>query len=67
MKAVLLSVIPALMLLCSCTPDSRMGMQVPSPETHPVAGTIPDGDPFNPDTPLPPPGPDIPDTDPARL
>ena len=51
--------------------DDRMGMAVPSPDTKPTAGTIPSGDPFNPDE---PPGPVDPtdqddpwSNDPARL
>lgn len=37
----------------SCTEDTVMGMTVPAPGTKPNAGTIPDGDPFNPDNPGP--------------
>ncbi len=48
-------------LLCSlllslslgCT-DARMGMLVPPPDNHPAVGTIPGGDPFNPDNPVTP-------------
>ncbi|MBQ3723389.1 MAG: hypothetical protein II851_06730 [Bacteroidales bacterium] len=51
-------------LLCSlllslslgCT-NYRMGMLVPPPDSHPAVGTIPGGDPFNPDDPVTPPDP----------
>ena len=46
-------------LLYACSPDKTLsGMMVPAPGTKPNVGTIPDGDPFNPDDPTPPgPGP----------
>ena len=44
-----------LFLAQGCT-DDRMGMAVPNPDNKPSSGEIPNGDPFNPDTP-PPPGP----------
>ena len=42
----------------ACSPDKVMGMVVPNPNTKPTTGTIPGGDPFNPDAPV---GPDVPD------
>ncbi len=45
-------------LLGACSPDKVMGMVVPNPNTKPTTGTIPGGDPFNPDAPV---GPDVPD------
>ena len=45
-------------LLNACSPDKTLtGMVVPDPGTKPNVGTIPDGDPFNPDDPTPTPGP----------
>ena len=45
-------------LLSACSPDKTLtGMVVPEPGTKPNVGTIPDGDPFNPDDPTPTPGP----------
>ena len=41
-------------LLASCSSDKTLGMVVPNPSTKPSTGTIPDGDPFNPDAPTPP-------------
>ena len=45
-------------LLNACTPDKTLtGMVVPDPGTKPNVGTIPEGDPFDPDAPTPTPGP----------
>ncbi|MBQ6197860.1 MAG: hypothetical protein IJK44_01320 [Bacteroidales bacterium] len=49
----LVAIASAVFALCSCTGDTVMGMTVPNPGTKPTAGTIPDGDPFNPDSPGP--------------
>ena len=49
----LVAIASAAFALCSCTGDTVMGMTVPNPGTKPTAGTIPDGDPFNPDSPGP--------------
>ncbi len=62
-------------LLYACTPDKTLGgMIVPAPGTKPSVGTIPSGDPFNPDAPDTPDTPDAPDdpmseivNNPARL
>ena len=49
-------------LLNACSPDKTLGgMVVPAPGTKPNVGTIPDGDPFNPDAPVGPVTPDDPD------
>ena len=48
----LLALVGGLLLTTGCT--DRMGMLVPAPNTKPDSGTIPDGDPFNPDDPNPP-------------
>ncbi len=44
-------------LLGSCSSDKLMGMVVPSPGAKPTSGTLPEGDPLNPDAPDPGPGP----------
>ncbi len=60
MTLILVTFLSAAMALCSCTGETVMGMTVPSPGTKPTAGTIPEGDPFNPDSPGPV-NPDNPD------
>ena len=61
-RILFLSVLLGLFMAQGCA-DDRMGMAVPNPDTKPDAGQIPSGDPFNPDGPVPPPGPSG-DTDP---
>ena len=56
-RILFLSVLLGLFMAQGCTED-RMGMAVPNPNNKPSAGEIPTGDPFNPDAPPTPPGPD---------